>query len=94
MSVVLRCWLTPTARDTGDTSLGFLKAFDPEAAGIPGVHPTGEAIFTEHVGEAMRFKSRGAAFDYWRQRSKTCPHRPDGEPNRPLTTFSIEMIEL
>ena len=89
MSVVLRCWPTLLARDAGEKSLGYLRSFGPEAAVVAGAYPTGEATFTAEVADALRFASRSEAFDFWRQLSKTCPRRPDGQPNRPLTAFSI-----
>lgn len=94
MSVVLRCWSTPLARDSGEDSLGFLKAFDFEYSAAPGVYPTGFAEFTPVVNDAMRFPSVSEAFDFWRQRSKTVPNRPDGKPNRPLTAVSVEIIKV
>lgn len=35
-----------------------------------------------------------AAFDYWRQPSATMPVRADGNPNCPLTAYTVEVGEM
>lgn len=92
MSVVLRCWLSANARDAGEQSIGYLVDCDFEAAEIPGIYPTGIPTFSEDISQARRFNTPSDAFDFWRTRSQTCPNRPDGRQNRPLTMFSIEII--
>jgi hypothetical protein len=62
----------------------WLQSFDPEArAG------RGAAKFTTDAALAMTFGTPAEAFEYWRQQSVTVPLRPDGEPNRPLTAFTM-----
>lgn len=65
----------------------FLKSFDHEAH-----RGQGEGDFTANAAEAMKFKGTTEAFEFWRRQSKTRKLRPDGKPNRPLTSLSI-MIE-
>jgi len=44
--------------------------------------------------EAKVFATSSEAIDFWRQPSSFVPLRPDGEPNRPLTAFTIEIEAL
>lgn len=52
----------------------------------------GEVFWTTERDEAMRFDSARDALEYWKTQSQTVPFRPDGEPNRPLTAFTIEIV--
>jgi hypothetical protein len=58
-------------------------------------YPTGVATWTDSALGAKRFASMIDAFEFWRQQSTTMPLRPDGQPNRPLThyTISIEVLK-
>jgi hypothetical protein len=67
----------------------YLKSMDFEAH-----DGRGEAGFTEHLAEALRFADKGAALAFWKTQSKVRPMRPDGKPNRPLTASTVEIIEL
>jgi hypothetical protein len=49
----------------------------------------GDAHFTIHKDKALRFADLTSAFEAWKTQSKTRPFREDGEPNRPLTAFSV-----
>lgn len=71
--------------------LGYLKTFDPDAG--DGV-VTGDATATADVDEAMKFASVGAAISFAMQQSTRVPLRPDGEPNRPLTAFTLEFAAV
>lgn len=57
------------------------------------VHPQGYdggiLRVTANRAEAMRFETIGAALELWR---KSYGNRADGEPNRPLTAWSV-MLE-
>jgi hypothetical protein len=64
----------------------YLVSFDPEAFG-----GRGWADWSSDRGQALHFEDYAAALDYWRQTSHTRPRRPDGQPNRPLTTFTVTM---
>lgn len=64
----------------------YLKSFDFEAH-----DGRGFGVFTANPAEAMTFESAGAAGDFWRTQSKTVPLRPDGKPNRPLTSTTVEI---
>jgi hypothetical protein len=53
---------------------------------------TPHILFTEYRHMALRFPTGAAALECWRRQSPTHPFRPDGEPNRPLTAFSVEIV--
>lgn len=67
----------------------WLKSCDVDAH-----NGRGFAEFTTDPANAMTFANGIAAFDYYRRVSTVRPIREDGEPNRPLTAFTIEIIPL
>jgi hypothetical protein len=62
----------------------YLKFYDPEA-----FDGRGDATWTLHLEDALKFASPLEATELWRTQSKTLPIRPDGKPNRPLTAFTV-----
>jgi hypothetical protein len=66
-----------------------------ETANIEAYDGRGTATWTEDPAEAIRFASQAAAIEFWRRQSSVRPLRDDGQPNRPLTAFtvSVEPIE-
>lgn len=64
----------------------YLASFDVDAH-----HGRGDAKFTDNPDKAMRFETPGELFAAWKTQSKVKPLREDGEPNRPLTAFHIEV---
>lgn len=54
----------------------------------------GSATPTQRIERAKRYATRADAMEAWRLPSTTYPVRPDGQPNRPLTAFNIELIEV
>ena len=67
----------------------WLKSYDPEAH-----RGRGAAEWTDLPADAMQFPGPAEAFRYWKQTSRTRPVRPDGQPNRPLTAFTIMLEPL
>jgi hypothetical protein len=67
----------------------FLAAYDPEAH-----DGQGQATGTLRLAEALRFPSFKAATDCWRSIPDSRPAREDGQPNRPLTAFHVEIIPI
>jgi hypothetical protein len=67
----------------------YLQAVDIEAE-----NNDDAAIWTTNKDDAMRFSSMLVAMNMWRQISRTRPVRRDGEPNRPLTLWSITLQEV
>jgi hypothetical protein len=54
----------------------------------------GSATWTTDHHQARLFAHQMEAFNYWRAQSTVRPRRPDGQPNRPLTACSIEVVHL
>jgi hypothetical protein len=52
----------------------------------------GEATFTSDPRQAKRFANAARAMAWWRQVPEAMPVRPDGEPNRPLTAYTVEIL--
>ena len=65
----------------------FLETFDANAHGGQGM-----ATWTTDRSKAMEFDSALQAFSFWKTQSTVRPRRPDGQPNRPLTAFSVEIV--
>lgn len=64
----------------------YLKSYDPngdEAAGL--------GAWTRDIAEAKLFDSRKAAIDEYMAIRTLDPVRRDGQPNRPLTAFTVEI---
>lgn len=57
-------------------------------------YPCGAAHWTSDPAEALTFDSPADAFEVWNGQSSRVPFRPDGEPNRPLTAYTIEVRPL
>jgi hypothetical protein len=75
-----------------DVSQGFLSYVDFEMNG-PG-YPTGDAQCTPDPRNAIQFRNHDEAWGFIFTRSQTCPHRPDGKPNRPLTALNCLIRRL
>lgn len=69
----------------------YLKDFDND---VRAEYPSGAVNATDDTALAMRFNSPGDVFAAWNSQSKTCPLRPDGRPNKPLTAFTITPVEI
>ena len=68
----------------------YLEWYDPER------HSSQElAGFTLDPSRARRFEDAGAAFTEWRRvRMREGGLRPDGQPDRPLTAFTVEVTKI
>lgn len=66
--------------------------FIPPAPNPP--YPSGFATFTRDPDQALKFTCVEDAWSLLRTVCAGCPTRPDGEPNRPLTAFSLEVTTL
>ena len=73
----------------GNVKTAWLKSFDANARQGRGAIRT-----TKHRQEAQRFKSFEAVMACWKTESTVAPFRPDEKPNRPLTAFTIQPIEV
>lgn len=72
----------------------FLAEFDLEAAAVPGEYPTGRAIFSPKLEDAILFADKDHALRAYLAPSVTVPRRPDGKLNRPLTAFTVEIVDV
>lgn len=79
-------WSPPGHNDTSEGR--FLKRFDPEAH-----DGLGEAEWTPDRAAAMRFPDATAAMRLWNTQSQTRPLRGDGRPNKPLTAYTVQLIQ-
>lgn len=88
MTKVIRCvGLAGTTQTGQGAPVGaYLVEYDPDAH-----DGRGGATWTEHLMWARRFDDAAAALEFWRQPSTVRPTREDGEPNRPLTAFTVEV---
>jgi len=62
----------------------YIKNFDVNAFGGDGWLTT-----TDYEPHAMHFEDARSALDFYRQVSTVKPLREDGQPNRPLTAFTV-----
>lgn len=69
----------------------WLSYYDPDAGDDT---RTGLIDASENPAKALRFADAAAATACWRQQSTRVPLRLDGEPNRPLTAFTVEVMRL
>lgn len=67
----------------------YLKSYDIEAH-----DGRGSAEWTRNRNDAMKFVSLNHAAGAWNTQSKIRPLRPDGKPNKPLTSFTVEVEEM
>jgi len=71
----------------GDTEwAGYLQKYDTSN---PDEHGYGRLSVTPDIRMAMKFVDLIEATTFWKQQSTSVPYRPDGKPNRPLTSFTI-----
>ena len=62
----------------------YLRSFDPAAYG-----GRGHAKVTHDIADAARFADAVAGWQEWKRESTVLPLRPDGQPNRPLTAYTV-----
>lgn len=71
--------------------LGWLKSFDANTHAPGKPYPSGSVVATYDIDQAMTFASSADAMIFAMQTSTTCPTRPDGRPNKPLTAYTISI---
>ena len=54
----------------------------------------GDDRWTDDVSKALTFETFTDAATAWKTQSKKRPFRDDGEPNRPLTAYSVTIERL
>lgn len=65
----------------------FLESFDFEA-----YDGRGFGEFTKDIKKAKRFSSHAEFFSFYKTIPKCCPTRPDGLPNRPMSSCHWEIM--
>lgn len=71
---------------TGQVITGWLKSYDPDDE-----EGRGRFDVTDDRSKALLFADLPAAHALWTQPSTVRPLRADGQPNRPLTAYTIEI---
>jgi len=84
--VLIRC--AGCHPDGPDVTGLFLASYDLEAR-----DGRGEFTWTRDPLRALVFLTFIGAYESWRAPSVTVPVRDDGEPNRPLTAFSVTFAD-
>jgi hypothetical protein len=87
MAVVMRCLGRPT--DGSGPAGEYLEAYDPEA-----FDGRGDATFTPDLARAKRFATAAEAWAELGRRPVVRPVRGDGKPNRPLTTYTMQILAV
>lgn len=74
----------------------YVATYDPHFVPPPPHprYPSGVVTTTADITKALRFPSTFDALDAWRTQSSTVPLRPDGRPNRPLSSRMIEFVTV
>lgn len=67
----------------------FLRFWDPD-----GNDGRGSFVWTTDASMAMQFRTTREALEEYKLTSLSVPLRPDGEPNRPMTMFSVGIVPL
>lgn len=87
MTCVIRCM--GIAGMPGGPIGQFLMGFDVDAN-----QGRGSDSWCFSARGAMHFPDAAAAMAAWKTQSTRFPTRTDGRPNRPLTAYSIEIVEI
>lgn len=95
MPYTLRLYLTDeqaAAVDVMPGTVAYLKSYDLDA-GMEGWG--GACELTLDPAQAVRWPTVSDAFKAWAEQSKAHPFRPyDGEPNKPLTAYTCDIMDV
>jgi len=67
----------------------YLRAYDVDAHG-----GRGSVATTRDIAEARAWCTQHEVLLAWMTQSNTVPFRPDGLPNRPLTSYSMTAVPV
>lgn len=67
----------------------YVKSYTPD-----GNDGCGDLVVTRDITQAKVYSDQQAALEAWRATSNTHPIRYDGEPNRPMTAFTVTIIKI
>lgn len=82
---VIRVITDPTQPEAGP----LVSYYNPDADG-----GRGAVRLTVEPTEAATFDTAAEAAEFYRQTSTVRPTRPDGQPNRPLTAYTVMLDTL
>ena len=91
MTCVLQIWaaIDPSYPLNGrylmDFDVGAYDPYDKNSGPVP---------TTDKIAEAKHFADLTEALTFWKTQSRIRPIREDGEPNRPLTGFSVHIVKV
>lgn len=91
MTCALQIWaaIDPSYPLNGRYVMEFdVRSYDPYDA------KSGPVPTTDKIAEAKHFADAGQALTFWKTPSRIRPIRPDGEVNRPLTGFSVQIVQV
>lgn len=68
----------------------YVRRWHPSATrpGLPMVDATDDAT------KARSFATAAEAYAYWTEVNRKHPVRPDGQPNRPMTAYTCEVLNV
>jgi hypothetical protein len=67
----------------------YVKSYDPNA-----FDGRGDATFTKDITKALKFPDKSWAMRFAMHQPINRPFRADGKPNRPLTAFTLEFVDV
>ena len=74
----------------------FLMEYDPEREGVSpdGLPMLAHIAVTLDPDDALTWERGSEALEEWKRVSVRWPRRLDGQPNRPLSAFTVEVMSL
>lgn len=85
---VIVCMGFPVENMPCDDVNKYLSYYDPDGK------PNGTIRWSADVTQALVFHNVEAALNTLSMQSKRVPLRPDGQPNRPLRAYNVELAQL
>ncbi|HYT08960.1 MAG TPA: hypothetical protein VEL77_15050 [Rugosimonospora sp.] len=93
MSVVLLFHELAATGERTEYTDRYLVSYDPSHHWANGDYDGGLPVTTPDPRDAIQFADAGAAMEMWKRGPSCRCHRlrPDGEPNRPLTAYTVSV---
>lgn len=87
MKIIIRCVaLAGIITSERDPRGLWLRSYDPEQN-----NGRGAAEWTDDPADALMFSSADEAYECWASTPKNKPLRDNGQPNRPLTAYTVQI---
>jgi hypothetical protein len=71
----------------------FIVSYDPEPVSLDTPYDGGVLVTTDRVEDAKLFHDIAEAHEYW-MLGPELPRRADGQKERPLTAWTIELVRV